>query len=57
LLFSSPHSAAEAAKLAACNGVEMPITETVVEVLAGRIAPPQAVERLLARDPRAEGQA
>jgi len=48
-------SAAEVAKLAARNGVEMPITETVVEVLAGRIAPPQAVERLLARDTRAEG--
>lgn len=50
-------TAAEVAGLAALRGVEMPITETVVEVLAGRIAPPQAVERLLARDPRAEGQA
>jgi len=50
-------TAAEVAKLAAARSVEMPITETVVEVLAGRIAPPQAVERLLARDPRAEGQA
>jgi glycerol-3-phosphate dehydrogenase (NAD(P)+) len=48
-------SAAEIAKLAVRNGIEMPITETVVEVLAGRLAPPQAVERLLARDPRAEG--
>jgi hypothetical protein len=28
-----------------------------VEVLAARITPQQAVERLLARDPRAEGQA
>jgi glycerol-3-phosphate dehydrogenase len=32
----------------------MPITETVVEVLEARLSPAQAVERLLARDPRAE---
>lgn len=50
-------TAAEVAALAAARGVEMPITETVVEVLAARITPLQAVERLLARDPRAEGQA
>jgi len=48
-------TAAEVAKLAHSHGVEMPITETVVEVLAGRLAPQQAVERLLARDARAEG--
>ncbi len=48
-------SAAEVAKLAARNRVEMPITETVVEVLAARITPQQAVERLLARDTKAEG--
>ncbi len=47
-------SAAEVARLAAAKGVEMPITLTVVEVLAGRVAPPQAVERLLARDAKAE---
>jgi glycerol-3-phosphate dehydrogenase (NAD(P)+) len=50
-------TAAEVARLAAARGVDMPITETVVEVLAARITPQQAVERLLARDPRAEGQA
>jgi len=48
-------TAAEVAKLTAASDVEMPICETVAEVLAGRIEPPQAVERLLARDPRAEG--
>ncbi len=37
------------------RGVEMPITEAVVEVLAGRIAPEQALERLLSRDARPEG--
>jgi glycerol-3-phosphate dehydrogenase (NAD(P)+) len=51
------HTAAEVAGLAAARGVEMPITETVVEVLAARITPQQAVERLLARDTRAEGEA
>jgi len=50
-------TAAEVAKLALSRGVEMPIAETVVEVLAGRLAPPQAVERLLARDAKAEGVA
>ena len=48
-------SAPEVARLARARGVEMPITETVVEVLAARLAPAQAVERLLARDPREEG--
>jgi glycerol-3-phosphate dehydrogenase (NAD(P)+) len=38
-------------------GVDMPITAAVNEVLDGRLAPPQAVELLLARDPRAEGAA
>jgi len=36
-------------------GVDMPITAAVDAVLAGRLTPPQAVERLLARDPKAEG--
>ena len=36
-------------------GVELPITAAVDAVLAGRLTPPQAVERLLARDPKAEG--
>jgi glycerol-3-phosphate dehydrogenase (NAD(P)+) len=38
-------------------GVDMPITAAVNEVLDGRLSPPQAVELLLARDPRAEGPA
>lgn len=50
-------TAAEIAKLARSRGVEMPITETVVQVLAGALAPQQAVERLLARDAKAEGAA
>ena len=36
-------------------GVEMPITEAVVEVLEGRLAPAEAVVRLMARSARAEG--
>ena len=35
--------------------VEMPITAAVNAVLDGRITPPQAVELLLNRDPKAEG--
>jgi glycerol-3-phosphate dehydrogenase (NAD(P)+) len=35
-------------------GVPMPITEAVVDVLDGRCAPAQAVERLLAREARPE---
>ena len=41
-------------RLARRLGVEMPITELVEAVLEGRIAPSDAVERLLGRDPRAE---
>ena len=37
-------------------GVQMPITDAVVEVLAGRLAPAQAVGRLLARGARAESE-
>ena len=36
-------------------GVDMPITMAVNAVLEGRLTPPQAVEQLLARDPRSEG--
>ena len=36
------------------RGVEMPITTAVDAVLGGRVTPQQAVELLLARDPRAE---
>ena len=35
-------------------GVEMPITEAVVEVLEGRVAPVQAMVRLMGRQARAE---
>jgi glycerol-3-phosphate dehydrogenase (NAD(P)+) len=35
-------------------GVEMPITDAVVEVLAGRITPAQALRQLMAREARAE---
>ena len=35
-------------------GVEMPITQTVVDLLAGHVAPAQAVARLMSRDARAE---
>ncbi len=35
-------------------GVEMPITEAVVEVLEGRVAPAQAMVQLMARQARAE---
>jgi len=38
-------------------GVEMPITEAVVEVLEGRVAPAQAMVQLMARQARAESAA
>ena len=41
------------ARAASC-GVEMPITAAVNAVLEGRLTPQQAVELLLARDPRSE---
>ena len=37
-------------------GVEMPVTEAVVEVLEGRVAPVQAMVRLMARQARSEGE-
>ena len=48
----SAHATLERAK--SC-GVEMPITAAVDAVLAGKLTPPQAVELLLSRDPKAEG--
>ena len=42
------------ARARSCS-VEMPIASAVDAVLQGRLTPPQAVELLLARDPRAEG--
>jgi glycerol-3-phosphate dehydrogenase (NAD(P)+) len=47
-------SAKEVAKLAASKGIEMPITQGVLDVLEGRASAPQAVERLMTRDPKAE---
>jgi glycerol-3-phosphate dehydrogenase (NAD(P)+) len=49
------HSAHAALARAKAAGVDMPITAAVDAVLAGKLTPPQAVERLLARDPKAEG--
>jgi glycerol-3-phosphate dehydrogenase (NAD(P)+) len=48
----SAHATLARAKAA---GVDMPITLAVDAVLQGKLTPPQAVERLLARDPKAEG--
>ncbi len=48
-------SAVEVERRAAALGVEMPITQAVVEVVAGRLPPPRAVERLLAREAKSEG--
>ncbi len=42
------------ARAATC-GVDMPITAAVDAVLSGKLTPPQAVELLLSRDPKAEG--
>ena len=51
------HSARETLRHAARAGVEMPITQAVNAVLQGRLTPPQAVERLLARDAKEEARA
>jgi glycerol-3-phosphate dehydrogenase (NAD(P)+) len=47
-------TAREAAALATRLGVDMPITQAVAAVLDGRLAAAQAVEQLLARDPKVE---
>jgi glycerol-3-phosphate dehydrogenase (NAD(P)+) len=47
-------SAAAVQSRAAALGVEMPLTEAVCAVLDGRLTPRQALEQLLARDPRRE---
>lgn len=47
-------SARETLRRAARERVEMPITQAVCAVLEGRLAPQQAVERLLARDAKEE---
>lgn len=48
------HTAAAVAKRARELGVDMPITQSVCAVLFGGVAPREAVEQLLARDPREE---
>jgi glycerol-3-phosphate dehydrogenase (NAD(P)+) len=48
------HSARAALERARAVGADMPITTAVSAVLAGRLTPPQAVEKLLARDPKSE---
>jgi glycerol-3-phosphate dehydrogenase (NAD(P)+) len=49
-------SAREALRLAERNAVEMPITRAVSAVLDGAISPAAALDMLLSRDPRSEGQ-
>ena len=48
------YSAATVLERARAAGVEMPITAAVVDVIEGRLAPRQALERLMSRDARAE---
>jgi len=48
------HSAEAVREMSARRAIEMPITEAVCAVLAGALAPTEAVQRLLTRDPRAE---
>ena len=48
------YSAATVRVRAQTVGVEMPITDAVCEVLAGRLSPDQAMRQLMARDPRPE---
>lgn len=47
-------SAREVARLAASHGVDMPVSEAVNAVLDGRLSPAEAVDRLLAREPKKE---
>jgi glycerol-3-phosphate dehydrogenase (NAD(P)+) len=46
----------EVLRLAARRRIDMPITAAVQAVLEGRLTAPQAVEALLARDPKAESR-
>jgi len=48
------YTAAMVQRRADASGVEMPITDAVVDVLEGRITPVQAVEQLMGREARAE---
>ena len=47
-------SAREVARLAAERGVDMPVSEAVHGVVSGKLSPAEAVERLLAREPKME---
>jgi glycerol-3-phosphate dehydrogenase (NAD(P)+) len=47
-------AAREVARRAAELKIDMPITQAVAAVLDGRLTPRAAVERLMARDPKAE---
>jgi glycerol-3-phosphate dehydrogenase (NAD(P)+) len=49
------HSAREVTKLAEARGINMPVTQAVNAVLQGKLTPKAAVEQLLSRDPRQEG--
>lgn len=49
------YSARTVAQRARSLGVEMPITEAVVALLDGALTPAQALQRLMGRDPVAEG--
>jgi glycerol-3-phosphate dehydrogenase (NAD(P)+) len=48
------HSAHAVRARARAAGVEMPLTEAVCAVLDGVLSPPQALDRLLAREPKRE---
>ena len=48
------YSAATVRARALTVGVDMPITDAVCEVLAGRLSPVEAMRQLMARDPRPE---
>jgi glycerol-3-phosphate dehydrogenase (NAD(P)+) len=50
------HSAHAVRARARSAGVEMPITEAVCAVLDGALSPPQALDRLLAREPKREAE-
>jgi glycerol-3-phosphate dehydrogenase (NAD(P)+) len=48
------YSARMVVERAHSHGVEMPIAQAVVDVLEGRLTPPQVVQRLMSREARAE---
>jgi glycerol-3-phosphate dehydrogenase (NAD(P)+) len=48
------YSARTVVERARSRGVEMPIAQAVVDVLEGRLTPPQVVQRLMSREARPE---